>query len=45
VHRSPSKVCNILLDLRRFVLKEKSDMNKRGKILKEVNLCALIRVR
>jgi hypothetical protein len=34
--------CNILLDLRSSVLKEKSDLKKRGKILK---LCALEKVR
>jgi hypothetical protein len=39
------EVCSTLLDLRSSVLRKKSDLKKRGKILKEVKLCALIRVR
>jgi hypothetical protein len=45
VHRSVVVVHNILLDLRSSVLRKKPDLKKRGKILKEVKLCALIRVR
>jgi hypothetical protein len=45
VCRSVAKVCNTLLDLRSFVLRSKSDLKKRGKILKEVKLCALTRER
>jgi hypothetical protein len=45
VRRSAVEVRNTLLDLRRSVLRKKSDMKKRGKILKEVKHCALIRVR
>jgi hypothetical protein len=41
-HRSVVVVRNILLDLRIFVLREKPDLKKRGKIL---NLCALVKVR
>jgi hypothetical protein len=40
-----AKVCNTLLDLRRFVLRKKFYLKKIGKILKEVKLCALTRVR
>jgi hypothetical protein len=36
---------NILLDSQSSVLREEYDLKKRGKILKEINLCALIRVR
>jgi hypothetical protein len=42
VCRSVVVVRSILLDLRSSVLREKSDLKKRGKIL---NLCALIKVR
>jgi hypothetical protein len=45
VRRSSTKVRSTLLELRSSVLRKKSDLKKRGKILKEVNLCALIRVR
>jgi hypothetical protein len=45
VRRSVVVVCNILLKLRSFVLRNKSDLKKRGKTLKEVKICALIRVR
>jgi hypothetical protein len=45
VRRYAVEVCSTLLDLRSFVLRKKSDMKKRGKILKEVYLCAFIRVR
>jgi hypothetical protein len=43
VCRSIVEVSSTLLDLQSFVLREKSNLKKRGKILKEVNLCALIR--
>jgi hypothetical protein len=42
VHRSVVVVHSILLELRSFVLRKKPDLKKRGKILKEVKLCALI---
>jgi hypothetical protein len=45
MHRFSTVVRSTLLELRIFVLREKSDLNKRGKILKEVKLYALIRVR
>jgi hypothetical protein len=45
VHRSVAEVHNTLLDLRSSVLRKKSDLKKRGKILKEVKLCALTRER
>ena len=37
--RSLAKVCSAQLDLRSFVLRKKSDMKKRGKILKKQALC------
>jgi hypothetical protein len=42
---SVAVVRNFLLDLRRSVLRKKPNLKKRGKILKEVKLCGLIRVR
>jgi hypothetical protein len=42
VRRFVAVVHNILLDLRRSVLREKLDLKKRGKILK---LCAMVKVR
>jgi hypothetical protein len=45
VRRSIVVVCSTLLDLQRSVLRKKLDLKKRGNILEEVNLCALIRVR
>jgi hypothetical protein len=45
VHSSVVVMHSILLDLRSSVLRKKPDMKKRGKVLKEVKLCALIRVR
>jgi hypothetical protein len=45
VCRSVVVVRSTLLDLRSSVLRKKPDLKKRGKILKEVKLCALIRVR
>jgi hypothetical protein len=45
VHRSFVEVHNNLLDLRSSVVRKKYDMKKRGKILKEVNICALTRER
>jgi hypothetical protein len=42
VRKSVDVVRSILLDLRSSMLREKSDLKKRGKILK---LCALIKVR
>jgi hypothetical protein len=44
VRRYVVVVRSILLDFRRAVLRKKPNLKKRGKILKEVNLCALIRV-
>jgi hypothetical protein len=45
VRRFVVVVRNTLLDLQSFVLREKFDLKKRGNILKEVKICALIRVR
>jgi hypothetical protein len=45
VRRFFVEVHNTLLDLRSSVLRKKFDLKKRGKILKEVNLCSLVRVR
>jgi hypothetical protein len=45
VHRYVAEVRSTLLDLRRSVLRNKSDLKKICKIFKEVKLCALIRVR
>jgi hypothetical protein len=42
VHRSVVVAHNILLDLQSSVLRKKIDLKKRGKILKEVKLCAWI---
>jgi hypothetical protein len=43
--RFVAEVRSTLLDLWSFVLRNKSNLKKKGKILKEVNLCSLIRVR
>jgi hypothetical protein len=45
MRRSAAEVRSTLLNLRSSVLRNKSDLKKRGKILKEVKLCVLIRVR